>query len=321
MSSTTYATPPQPYVSYSSGTSAALQASMIQEASRLEASLLQLQSAYSPHLTSSTPFHTAYPMVGSTLPINTQCRFQHVFYDRISPQQQLERLHHYTSLHPNMSKEEAMSLVHTPKPTHFDSMTWSKAQAMNPNPTEFVPVLLSGAEAIRSRLVYQQSQVDLYDKYRTQLLSTIEALDCAVQASEQKLENTLQETSTVLKQRVVDLLRKVEICRARNMSLTVEEKKALERIKEVLKHVQKWQNILASSELDEKVKGYVRMQAVLERSSSMTSTLEGGNTFTNEELKNHVYKVLQEQRQAIDALKKIVKVDKRDLQIIHNGLS
>lgn len=294
---------------------------MLQETSRLEASLLQLQTAYSPYVTSTTPFHTAYPMVGSTLPINTLCRFQHVFYDPITPQQQLERLHHYTSRHPNVSKEEAMSLLHTPKPTHFDSVTWSKAQAMNPNPAEFVPVLLSGAEAIHSRLVSQQTKVELYDKYLTQLTSTIEQLDQAVNASGQKMEYTLQDTSMILKKRVLDILRKVELCRARNIALTGEERKALERIKEVLKQVQKWENILTSSEMEDKVRGYIQMQAILERSS----TTEGGDTslttFTNEEYKNRVYKVLQDQKQAIHALKKIVKVDRRDLQIIQNGLS
>jgi hypothetical protein len=103
-------------------------------------------------------------MVGPSLPINTQCRFQHVFYDHITPQQQLERLHHYSSRHPNVSKEDAMNLLHTPKPTHFDSTTWSKAQAMNPNPAEYAPVLLSGAEAIHARLVNQQSKVQMFDK-------------------------------------------------------------------------------------------------------------------------------------------------------------
>lgn len=214
-----------------------------------------------------------------------------------------------------------MSFLHTPKPTHFDSMTWSKAQAMNPNPTEFVPVLLSGAEAIHSRLVYQQSKVELYDKYLTQLSSTLEQLEQAAQASEQKLDVTLKETSMVLKQRLLDILRKVEICRARNIPLTAEEKTALERVNELLKQVRKLDSILFGPELNEKVRAYVRMQAIAERSSVVTVEGNSGTAFTNEEYKNHVYKVLQEQRQAIDTLKKIVKIDTRDLHIIQNGLS
>ena len=311
----------QPYVGFSSHSSAALQASMHQETTRLEANLLQLQTAYSPYLTAPTQFHSAYPMVGTSLPINTQCRFQHVFYDPITPQHQMERLHHYSSRHPNVSKEDAISLLHTPKPTHFDTLTWTKAQAMNPSSSEFIPVLLSGAEALHGRLVHQQSKVELYDTYLSQLSCTIEQLDQAAQASQQKLDMVLKEQTVVLKKRLLDILRKVEICRARNIPTTTEERKALQRVSELVKQVETLDRYIFGQELEDKVYGYLRMQAVLERSSSMESRGRIGVALSQEEYKNHVYNLLQVQRQGIDALKKTVKVDSRDLQIIRNGLS
>jgi restriction endonuclease Mrr len=156
-------------------------------------------------------------------------------------------------------------------------------------------------------------------KYLSDISSSIDKLDEMARASQRNLEMNLNEKSVVLKKRLLDILRKVEICRARNVPLTVEERKALSRVGELLKQVRNLDVTVLGQELDEKVHGYIRMQESLEQSSSRST--DAGVTFTKEEYKNHVFKVLQEQREGIEVLKKIVKKDVRDLKIIKNGLS
>ena len=129
---------------------AALQAHMNatahQEASRLGSQLHQLYSAYIPFQPPQ-----AQTQAQNNTNSNTTCRFQHIFYDPITQTQRLEKL----SL-PN----------YPPKPNHIPDATWYQALTQNPQPDEYIPVLVTSAEGLHSRLVAQQSKMKLQQNHQ-----------------------------------------------------------------------------------------------------------------------------------------------------------
>merc|ERR1740139_422377 len=143
-----------------------MNATLHQEASRLESKLSSLYSAYSPY--TAAPTTTTPP-----LPPNPSCKFQYIFYDPMTPAQRLQK----TALAPSSSHN------YPPQPPHVDNAIWIKALAQTPDPDQYLPVVITSAEGLHSRLVAQQSAIDLHATYPEQLDEGVEGLCRAIQAN------------------------------------------------------------------------------------------------------------------------------------------
>jgi len=213
-----------------------------------------------------------------------------------------------------------------PKPAYIDPDTWARAQALNPDPNEYAPTLLSGAEALHSRLVTQQAKAQYYaDTVLAQkLLATVQDLQRSARATEDAMDAARREQQ-MLQRRVLDMVRKVEICRARNFPLVQEERLAMQRVQHLAKEVGQLNQQLLSrgGTVDTAVEAYLQQlnwNATTPQQTNHSTDNDGIGGLLEETYKRQVYKILEEQRQGIEALKHTLIRDARDLDIVRNGI-
>jgi len=273
---------------------AALQAHMNatahQEASRLGSQLHQLYSAY-------TPFQSQ-PQAQ-----NTTCRFQHIFYDPITQTQRLEKL----SL-PN----------YPPKPNHIPDATWYQALTQNPEPDEYIPVLVTSAEGLHSRLVAQQSKMKLHEGYLTKLDETLQKRESFHQSIEMQLEYYKVQNQKINK-RLQQIMRKFEMCRGKNVPLQEAEREAVRRLIELSQHVNHVAKMLEVVKRDGEE--YARQWSLLQKEKLRRNMGHGSGSGRelDEGVKDEAMGILDGYKKGIDEMVKVAKKGERDVKIMKNA--
>lgn len=222
---------------------AALQAHMNaaaqQESANLEWQLLQLFAAFSP-LPTTTPQGLSSASHLAAIPTsilgNYCCRFQHIFYDPITQAQRLEKL--------------SLPTMYPPKPPHVPDAVWHRALAQNPDPEEYIPVLVTSAEGLHSRLVAQQSKMELHEGYLSQLDKTLKnRLDfhrnIAVQLRHYQRQNVM------IRSRLMQIMRKFEICRGKHVPIQKAETEAVQKLVALSRELVKAASMLEILQEDE----------------------------------------------------------------------
>lgn len=310
-----------------------MNATQHQEASRLESKLLSLYNAYSPYTAPAQPpppqtpaansFFTPTPPANATtstnqLTPNPSCQFQYVFYDDMTPSQRLDK----TAL----SSSTGTTIDYPPKPPHIPTHAWTNALAQNPDSEHYVPVLLTSAEGLHSRLVKQQSRVDHHNSYLTTLDDTIRALCNAVLATRTKI-TVLSQQNVLIRQRLLQLLRKLELCRGKGMVLQPSERLAMEKVQDVWQKINRLGQFMESLKTDGET--YLRHLQLVQQQRRMLggrnsdTTQYGDSSVSNLELGEHFRKeinvILKQQRDGMEQLNEVLKKDERDLQIVKQG--
>ena len=283
-------------------------ASNKQEADRLEGALLALHSAYSP-----TPTPAPAAGIAATAAPPSQCRFQHVFYDPMTPEQRQQRLVNAPH-HP------------PPRPPHVDARTWADAVARNPDPLEYAPVVAVGAEALAARLSAQHQRSGTLAGYCTRLREDLSYMEVQSAKSADAARAARAEHEQ-LRSRLLGLMRRVEILRCTNLPLQPDEKVAAERARRVHLGVDVVGRALA--EVEERGRHQIHaLRTMGERGGGMGVGASGagganadvGRVELSDEARADLNRILTEQKAGLDALSSIVKRDLRDAKIVKEGL-
>ena len=262
-------------------------ASMNQETSRIEQQLTQLKAAFSPFQIPTAPNQ-----------INTISRFQHIFYDPMTEAQKLERL--------------ALP-SYPPKPSHISDETWQMALACNPDPENYIPVLVSSAEGLHSRIVSQQSMMKLHDKYLSQISDTIRVRGETVNESIQYQIDEYNRKNIMIRQRLLRIMQKFEIARGKNIPLQASEKEAFSNLRTLYQHS------LQGMKMVEVVKRECMEYSRQLHMMQMKSIHRRRHVSLDDGVKKEAMDILKSNKAGIDELTKRVQKDERDVNLMMNG--
>lgn len=264
-------------------------AAMNQETCRIEQQLSQLYAAFAPFQTQS-----------ASTQLNTMSRFQHIFYDTITEAQKLERL--------------ALPSF-PPKPSHIPEETWHIAISCNPDPENYVPVLVSSAEGLHSRLLSQQNTLKLHEKYMSQLDATIEARGDAVNQSIIFQLEEYHRKNAIIRQNLTRIMQKLEIIRGKNIPLQPSEKEAFANLKTL------YQQSLQAMKMVEVLKSECLEYSRQLQRAHVTASKRRGHVRLDDRVQKEAMDILKSNKVGIDELTKRVRKDERDVNIMLSALS
>lgn len=248
-----------------------LDASARQEAAKLQTALEK--------------YHRAYTGAPST---DDKNKFVTIVYTDISPQQRqtqwLMRGQH----------------VPPPKPPTVSEKEWLEAVVRNPDPDSFMPVALVGAMELQTRVAWQQDRANAY----AQNLQGIQAARVTLQQRCDRIDSDLQSLvriHTMLRSRLLQVMRKVELARCMNQPLQQDELTVKKRLVEILKQVDQINKLLATAQA--KAKGQSQLQAA---------------PIVNVPDERELTRVLKGHRETLTNMTKVVEKDKRDLALLRH---
>ncbi len=309
-----------------------LNATLYQESTRLESQLLQLHAAYSPYQTNYTPTPTTPSLFGTAPPpqsqpqatTNDQCRFQHIFYDRMTPTQKTESISFHST-----------TTGHYPqKPNHIPLSTWNTALSRNPDSTEYIPVLITSAEGLHSRLVSQQQKMNQFESSLQTLHSTLDQMKQIQRNIQLRLEEDVRKNN-YLHRRLMKIMMKVDLCRGKNIVLQPAEEELRQKLWNMRQNVEEVGKMLDSVKVQSRV--YEEQCKLLEQEQrDVLGVSSGGGMASNnhhsalmmkasgvelnEDLKHELHLFLKEKSDGIGTLVKVLKKDERDFEIMKEGM-
>ncbi|KAL7538562.1 hypothetical protein ACHAXR_008635 [Thalassiosira sp. AJA248-18] len=269
-------------------------ASQRQEAARIEEAIFNLHSKYSPN--AADPLN---PALASNNTPSSLCAFTAILYDPLPPQHR-EQGH-----------------LSVPKPPHISNQVWNEALARTPS-KELVPVPLVGAPALHSRIVSQQEKANALAAHAKKLRETLQFLEKAARSSKDAIKHSNSEQE-VLRRRLLEIMRKVEIVRCMGQPTQRAEVDAQHRLGEIMNQV----NVVGKSLADLEERGREQARAWRMRGATMKSQHSDdiGSAPLQEEDKAALFDVLNNQRLGMERLGNIVRRDVRDVGILKDELN
>ena len=270
-----------------------------EEAVRLDSALVGLHSAYSPtsvdphHLQPRSPLHASQP--------SSLCRFRHIFYDPMGPEERHLRMLHGPHHQPA-------------RPMHVDSRVWADAVAGNPDPEQYVPVCVVGSEALATRLASQQEKARVLAGHVSKLTEALSSLKVSLGKSSDSVRAGLAEHGH-LRGRTQELVRKVEIVRCMNLPLQHAEREAMERVRTLVRVANATGRAL--SETEERGRAHAhRLRSLAARSPAQPPQYAETGLDLSERNWEDLHRVLREQGEGLANLGTIAKRDLRDAAIL-----
>jgi len=212
-----------------------------------------------------------------------------------------------------------------PRPAHVDAKTWADAVAANPDPDEYIPVVLVGAPELVKRMAAQSEQSARLAHYCTDLRGYCADLRRSAEKSDDAARSAAKEHAA-LRSRLLRVMRKLEIVRCTNLPLQVAEREAARRVQEVRRGVDAVGRALADVEEG----GRHRVHALRSVASSAGGRGSvgahglygggggggpGGPETLSEQGMADLRSLLDQQRAGMDELQAAVKRDQRDAKI------
>ncbi|KAL3935621.1 MAG: hypothetical protein SGARI_002901, partial [Bacillariaceae sp.] len=122
-----------------------------------------------------------------------------------------------------------------PRPPQVSPKEWEQACMRNKDQENYVPVPLVGAAALQGRLSWQQQRADTLVAHAKSLQQTLEFLrNKEINTRKRLLEKELQYVT--LRNRLMEVMRSVEVVRSMNKPLQSDEYKAVQRLQELLNY-------------------------------------------------------------------------------------
>ena len=271
-----------------------LSASQRQEAARIEEAIFNLHSKYSPM--AADPLN---PALASNNTPSSLCAFTAILYDPLPPE------------------HRSQGQLSVPKLPHIRNSVWNEALARNPDPKELVPVSLVGAPALLNRIVTQQEKANALASHAKKLRETLQFLEKAARSSKDAIQHSNSEQE-VIRRRLLEMMRKVEIVRCMGQPTQRAELEAQQRLGEIVKQV----NMVGKALADLEERGTQQARAWRMRGATMESQRsEVGSVSLRDEDKVALFHVLNDQRLGMERLGHIVKRDVRDVGILKDELN
>jgi len=134
-----------------------------------------------------------------------------------------------------------------PKPPHVSEEEWNRAVVQNPDPMSYMPIPLVGADALHARVTWQQERAKQLAADAASVAQSHETVQFLYKQGRERLAN-LQRQHTNHRQRLLNVMRKVEVVRCMNQPLQQDEVKARNQLRELDQHVQHVRHLLAQLE-------------------------------------------------------------------------
>eukprot|EP00339_Tiarina_fusa_P018560 CAMPEP_0117024980 /NCGR_PEP_ID=MMETSP0472-20121206/18502_1 /TAXON_ID=693140 ORGANISM="Tiarina fusus, Strain LIS" /NCGR_SAMPLE_ID=MMETSP0472 /ASSEMBLY_ACC=CAM_ASM_000603 /LENGTH=404 /DNA_ID=CAMNT_0004731575 /DNA_START=32 /DNA_END=1246 /DNA_ORIENTATION=- len=257
-----------------------MDASARQEAERVRAELERLHVAYN----------------GGTTGINTESKFVAIVYNDVTPAQRQQHWIH--------AMGRGGYMMAPPPPLGVSEKEWQNAVVNNPDPENYMPMALPGGVALQARVSWQQDSAKKLAENALVLQRSLTTLKDRSTRAKQDVEEKARRHA-VLRKRVLDLMRRVELARCMNQQIQEDEIKAIQRLRMILKEVDSVKGTLTS--LQDKAR---TQTAAVARSMEAVGIPD----------KTMLLNVLKEQRQKLENLSLVTKSDVRDVQLIQERI-
>ena len=276
-------------------------ASQRQETARIEEAIFNLHSKYS-----STAADPRNPALASNNTPSSLCAFTAILYDALPPE--------------HRSHSQGGGHLSVPKPPHIRNSVWNEALARNPDTNELMPTPLVGAPALHSRIVSQQDKANSLAGHAKKLRETLQFLEKAARSSQESIQHSNSEQE-VLRRRLLEIMRKVEIIRCMNQPTQSAEVQAQQRLGEIIKQV----TLVDKALIDLEERGKHQARAWRMRGATIESQRQHVTNTVEDPLQTEdkvaLFNVLNDQRLGMERLGNIVNRDVRDASILKEELT
>ena len=193
----------------------------------------------------------------------------------------------------------------------------------NPDPLNYVPQALVGAQALEARKVWQQDEAKKSAKSAMDLVSFLDFVHQRHLLTKQRLEESVR-VHKALRTRLVDVMKKVEIARCREVPLQADEVLVRQRLNTLMEQVDKSRQMTESlrSKLHAQLDDHRRILSIAGSSSSGQQTFAAGSsshgqdTSFTPQMAQNLLEILKEQRQALEQMSESTKADMKDVNLI-----
>ena len=185
-----------------------------------------------------------------------------------------------------------------PTPTIVSEQDWIDMCVRNPDPDSYMPAAMMGADALQTRLASQQDRSQNLQKN----LDTLQDAHTSLQAKRDRFESDVASLRTIharLRQRLLDMMRKVELVRCRNLPIQADEAKLAQQLHLLSTQVAQMAQLMAQL--------HQQAQSASTRPSSARVALPD---------KAQLHQVLTEHREALTKLSNAVQQDANDLSLL-----
>jgi len=189
----------------------------------------------------------------------------------------------------------------------------------NPDPEEYIPVLVTSAEGLHTRLVSQQSKMKLHEQYLTQLETTLSNRRSYNDAVSLKLcdicKNNIQ-----MRHRLLNIMQKLEIARGKHVPLQISEQEIVHKLHTCLSSVDLLQR--QYEEVYRDAEHYERQWNLIQREKQRLrgmAAVTGVQVDIDDNQASSAMEILNKSKSGIDELMKIVKKNERDMDIVKKG--
>ncbi|KAL7568745.1 hypothetical protein ACA910_021738 [Epithemia clementina (nom. ined.)] len=284
-----------------------MDASARQEKARVESALSKIHQEY----------------IGTQPASDESSNFVSILYNQATPEyQQLQWLHGMWVMQSSSDQgggpqQQTMRRpVAPPRPPQVSERDWEQSVVRNPDHTNFMPVALVGAEALQGRIGSQQDRAN-------SIVDQLKALDDCRDLIQQRYEvvkaqiETAQKRHILQRQKLLNIMQRVEVLRCYNNPLQPDEIKAMQRAADLHREAERLSMSMHSLQVSAKEK--IETNKNNNNNNNNSARMIGGADVAelpSEELKV----VLTEHREELSKLVATVKQDLRDLYLIQKRL-
>ncbi|CEP18934.1 hypothetical protein [Parasitella parasitica] len=226
-------------------------------------------------------------------PKSPSCRFQHYFYNVVSPQE----AHLYQ------------------KPADHDQAAWDAAQAANPDPTTRVPALAIGFDDVQKRMDQQHKLSEAHSVKLAEIQAMIKEIQKKSQLETSVKLDEYKRKHIKATQRVIKCLKYAQVLRNKGLSITPAEevmRARLENIQDQLQQSEQFHSKLSQL--------WAQLQLIKEqgRQYSKIDGVDGWEAVSEENI-NAITKTLDEQNNGIQHIVEVLEADTAEVDNLHKG--
>lgn len=196
-----------------------------------------------------------------------------------------------------------------PRPLQVCRRDWKLATVNNPDPNEYTPVALVGATSLQGRISWQQDRATTLSNHCKEGEKTLDFVRRRASIARQRLLEK-DRKQLALKQRLLDVMKKVEIVRSFNKPFQPDEYQALQRL----------QTLLARSE-DLQNKALTLQHHTQTRDPSIQEVQEDENLLKDPEKRKSLEAIVKNQGLKISKLSEVTKKDRRDVNLVYTRVN
>jgi len=210
-----------------------------------------------------------------------------------------------------------------PKPPQVSEEEWRKAVVTNPDPLNYTPIVLVGADSLNARVSWQQERAKQLAKAATSIEAGNNTSEQLFSEARRRLDDVKRAHANHRK-RLLNVMRKVEVVRCMNLPLQPDEARAMQQLQTLESKVHEARHLLGELERRALLARPDRHHHLVNGNATPPSTSNyrhhnKNSTNSNEiDLPNRdvLAKVLQEHHKDLTMLSLTISQDARDADLL-----